>query len=150
MGEGVEWREAEPSPVTSGKGEKLLDGSEVAILALGPVVYRALEAARKLEEETGNRPTVYNMRFLKPFDTSIMEEASRARAIITIEDGAIKGGLFSEVSEYIASRGLNTIVKGLGVPDRFITQAPVGEQRKTCGIDADGIYSELLELFKNN
>ena len=150
MGEGVEWREAEPSPVVTGKAEKLLDGAEVAVLALGPVVYRAMEAARRLEEQTGKRPSVYNMRFLKPFDAGVMDEISGARAILTIEDGALKGGLFSEVSEYIASRGLKTVVKGLGVPDRFISQAPVGEQRKSCGIDAGGIYSELLELFKNN
>ena len=150
MGEGVEWREAEPSPIQTGKGERLLEGSAVAILALGPVVYRALEAARRLEEETGKRPSVYNMRFLKPFDTGIMEEVSGCEAILTIEDGSLKGGLHSEVSEYIASRGLDTVVKGLGVPDRFISQAPVGEQRKTCGIDAEGIYSELLKLLKNN
>ncbi|MBR5175018.1 MAG: 1-deoxy-D-xylulose-5-phosphate synthase [Bacteroidales bacterium] len=150
LGEGVAWREEEPSPVEIGKGEKLLDGEDVAILALGPVVHRAVEAAMRLEKEIGKRPSVYNMRFLKPFDTDLMEEVAGSKAIITIEDGSLKGGLFSEVSEYAASRGLKASLKGFGVPDRFISQAPVGEQRKNCGLDAESIYSELLELFKNN
>ena len=150
LGEGVEWREEEPSPVEIGKGEKLLNGEDVAILALGPVVNRAVEAAMRLEKEIGKRPSVYNMRFLKPFDTELMEMVSGAKAILTIEDGALKGGLFSEVSEYAASRGLKATVKGLGVPDRFISQAPVGEQRRNCGLDSESIFSELLELFKNN
>ena len=104
----------------------------------------------RLEKEIGKRPSVYNMRFLKPFDTKLMEMVSGAKAILTIEDGALKGGLFSEVSEYAASRGLKATVKGLGVPDRFISQAPVGEQRRNCGLDSESIFSELLELFKNN
>ena len=57
-------------------------------------------------------------------------------------------GLFSEVSEYVASRGLDITVKGLGIPDRFITQAPVTRQRELCGLDTERIYSEIAGLFQ--
>ena len=150
LGEGTAWRGIPAEIVEIGKSERLLEGSEVAVLALGPVAHRALEAAMRLEKETGKRPSVYNVRFLKPFDLNMMEEISAFKAIITVEDGALIGGLFSEVSEYVSSHGLKSIVKGLGVPDKFISQAPVREQRELCGLDADSIYSSILKLLKNN
>ena len=149
-GEGINWKDAEPSVIKIGQSEKLMDGSDVAVLALGPVAHRAMEAAARIKEETGKSPMVYNVRFLKPIDPSMMEDAAKCSAIITLEDGTLKGGLFSEVCEYVSGHGLKTVVKGCGVPDKFIPQATVAEQRKSCGLDSAGIYSELLELFKNN
>lgn len=105
IGEGTDWRNAESTPLPIGKGERLADGEDVAVLALGPVANRALEAAERLRKETGKSPAVFNVRFLKPFDQEILKEAAGYRCILTLEDGAIKGGLFSEVSEYVASTG---------------------------------------------
>ena len=150
LGEGVQWRDEEPSKIMIGKSEKLLDGTGVAILALGPVARRAMEAASRIKEETGQSPLVYNVRFLKPLDPVMMEEISACRTIITLEDGSLKGGLYGEVCEYVSGHGLEATVKGFGVPDRFIPQAPVTEQRKNCGLDSASIYSELSRLFKNN
>ena len=150
LGEGSEWKDSSPSPVEIGKGEKMTEGSDVAVLALGPVVWKAVEAAARLKEETGLCPAVYNVRFLKPFDLRMMEDLSGFKAILTLEEGALKGGLFSEVSEYVSSHGLDTLVKGFGVPDRFIPQASATEQRTECGLDSASIYSEFRELFKNN
>ena len=149
-GEGVQWRDSEPSKIESGKAELLLEGSEVAVLALGPSAHRATEAARRLKEDTGYCPEVWNVRFLKPFDTAMLEHLKDFRAILTIEDGALKGGLFSEVSEYVSSHGMDAIVKGIGVPDRFIPHASAAEQRRSFGLDGEGIYSQLLRLYKNN
>jgi len=149
-GEGVPWRDSEPSKIEAGKAELLLEGSEVAVLALGPTAHRAAEAARKLKEDTGYCPEVWNVRFLKPFDTAMLEHLKDFRAILTIEDGALKGGLFSEVSEYVSSHGMDAIVKGIGVPDRFIPHASAAEQRRSFGLDGEGIYSQLLRLYKNN
>lgn len=149
-GEGVHWRDSEPSKIEAGKAELLLEGSEVAVLALGPSAHRAAEAARKLKEDTGYCPEVWNVRFLKPFDTAMLEHLKDFRAILTIEDGALKGGLFSEVSEYVSSHGMDAIVKGIGVPDRFIPHASAAEQRRSFGLDGEGIYSQLLRLYKNN
>lgn len=149
-GEGVQWRDSEPSKIEAGKAELLLEGSEVAVLALGPSAHRATEAARRLKEDTGYCPEVWNVRFLKPFDTAMLEHLKDFRAILTIEDGALKGGLFSEVSEYVSSHGMDAIVKGIGVPDRFIPHASAAEQRRSFGLDGEGIYSQLLRLYKNN
>lgn len=150
VGEGVGWREAAPEPLAIGKGERLANGEKVAVLALGPVANRAAEAAERLRKETGRGPAIFNVVFLKPFDAAIHEEASRFERIITLEDGCLKGGLFSEVSEYVASRGLDIKVTGIGIPDRFIAQAPVTLQREECGLDTERIYSELASLFKNS
>ena len=150
IGEGVGWREAAPEPLAIGKGERLANGEKVAVLALGPVANRAAEAAERLRKETGRGPAIFNVVFLKPFDAAILEEASRFERIITLEDGCLKGGLFSEVSEYVASRGLDIKVTGIGIPDRFIAQAPVTLQREECGLDTERIYSELASLFKNS
>ena len=149
-GEGVHWRDSEPSKIEAGKAELLLEGSEVAVLALGPSAHRATEAARRLKEDTGYCPEVWHVRFLKPFDTAMLELLKDFRAILTIEDGALKGGLFSEVSEYVSSHGMDAIVKGIGVPDRFIPHASAAEQRRSFGLDGEGIYSQLLRLYKNN
>lgn len=150
VGEGVGWRDAAPEPLAIGKGERLANGEKVAVLALGPVANRAAEAAERLRKETGRGPAIFNVIFLKPFDAAILEEASRFERIITLEDGSLKGGLFSEVSEYVASRGLDIKVTGVGIPDRFITQAAVARQREECGLDTERIYSELASLFKNS
>ena len=148
LGEGVNWRQAEPKTMEIGKGEKLADGERVAVLALGPVAHRAVEAAERLRKETGTGPAIFNVIFLKPFDSEILEEASHFERIVTLEDGCLKGGLFSEVCEYVASRGLDIEVTGAGIPDRFITQAPVARQRDDCGLSTNRIYSELTELFR--
>jgi 1-deoxy-D-xylulose-5-phosphate synthase len=147
-GEGTPWREIPFREYPVGKGEKLLDGEKVAVLALGPVANRALEAARRLKNETGMYPAVFNMRFLKPIDTAILEEASRFARILTLEDGSLKGGLFGEVSEYLSTLGHRTPLSGIGIPDRFIKQATQAEQLKMCSLDRESLYSEISRLMK--
>ena len=150
LGEGVSWKDEIPSRLEAGKSEKLMDGSSVAVLALGPVSHRTMEAASRIKEETGRNPIVYNVRFLKPFDFEMMEDVKDCGTIITLEDGAIKGGLYDEVCEYVSSHGIKATVKGFGVHDRFMPQATVSQQRKACGLDVESIYSVLSKLFKNN
>ena len=148
LGEGTDWMNAGPDPMEIGKGERLMDGEKVAVLALGPVANRAVEAVERLRKETGTGPAIFNVIFLKPFDTSILEEAVRFKRILTLEDGCLKGGLFSEVSEYVASRGLDVEVACAGIPDKFITQAPVALQKEACGLSTERIYSEIERLYQ--
>jgi len=148
--EGTPWKEGTPSLIPVGKGEKVLDGERVAIIAIGPEVHRAVEAAKRIKEETGRAPAIFNARFLKPFDQDILREASSFPRILTVEEGATKGGLFSEVSEYVAANGLSTTVTGLGVGDSFVTQATQGQQRKDCELDADGICARIMDFFKKD
>ena len=148
-GEGVDWRGAEASLLNVGKGEKLTEGRRVAVLALGPVVNRAVEAAARHKADYWVSPAVYDMRFLKPLDESILEEVAGFDVILTIEDACLKGGLFGAVSEYFAGKMDAPIIKALGIPDRFISQDSQAGQRKACCLDADSIYSILFEMMKN-
>ena len=146
--EGVEWREAPYTALPAGKGEMLLDGERVAVLAIGPVANRAVEAARRCHDRTGLSPAVFDLRYLKPLDVDILEEAGRFRTVLTLEDGCIKGGLFGAVSEYFAPRTRRPIIRALGIPDRFIGQDTQAAQRADCGLDTDSISDCLEEMMK--
>ncbi len=148
LGEGLDWRAHEPADIEYGKGSKVCDGERVAVIALGPEVNRAMEAARRIKEETGRGPAIFNARFLKPFDADILAQVSEYEAALTVEEGCLKGGLFSEVAEGLALAGSGTKVRGLGVPDIFIKQDSQATQRKDCRLDAEGIYSELIGWFR--
>ena len=147
-GEGVQWKDAPFENLPVGKGERLLEGREVAILALGPVANRALEAALRHKVDYWSAPSVYDMRFLKPLDAAIMEEVSGCRLILTVEDGAMKGGLYGAVCEYFAGRAEAPIVKGLGIPDRFIAQDTQAAQRAECCLDTESLFGILVDVMK--
>ena len=149
IGEGVAWQEAPYEELPVGRGEQLLEGKDVAILGLGPVVNRALEAALRCKEEFKKTPAVYDMRFLKPIDTAILEEVSQFKAIITVEDGALKGGLFGAVSEYFAGRTEAPVIKGVGIPDCYIPQDTQKAQRASCGMDEESMFELLEGMLKN-
>lgn len=147
--EGVEWEKAEPQTFPIGKGEKLMDGKGVAVLAIGPVANRALEAAKRHKTDYWVGPAVYDMRFLKPLDPDIMDEVSGYKAILTVEDGCLKGGLYGAVSEYFAAMPDAPVIKGVGIPDRFVVQDTQKSQREECGLDAESLLDLLREMMKN-
>lgn len=148
-GEGVRWREADYSEIPVGKGVRLVEGSRLAVLAIGPVANRAVEAAALFKEKYGFSPAVYNMVFLKPIDKDILREVSENfEAILTLEDGCVKGGLFGEVSEYIASTGKNISVGYSGIPDRFIEQDRQESQRHECGLDTESILNKMIFIIE--
>lgn len=146
-GEGSTWKDAPFTELQVGKAETLLEGSEIAIMAMGPAVGAALQAAKAFEGKVG----VYNFRFLKPLDCEALEKISRTYArIITIEDGVLKGGLFGAVSEYMADKGYPIEIKGLGIPDKFIAHASQASQREACGLDAESIATFLKNFLANH
>ena len=149
IGEGVAWKDAPFRELPVGKGEKLLDGKQVAILGIGPVVNRALAAAQRHQADYWVAPAVYDMRYVKPLDVEILEEAAKFKVILTVEDGTLKGGLFGAVSEYFAGRPDAPIIKGVGIPDRFVQQDSQKNQLAACSLDQDGIYDLLLGIMKN-
>jgi len=147
-GEGTAWRETEFSEVPAGKGECLLEGEKVAVIAAGPFVYRALEAAAKCREKTGKNPYIYNIRYIKPMDTDILDAAAeKCGCIITVEDGCTAGGLHGAVAEYTAEKHCGTRVRAVGIPDRFIAQGTQQELREECGLDTESILKIFLEEF---
>ena len=148
-GEGMDWEKADAHPLPVGKGECLMKGKGVAVLALGHVANRALEAAQRHKSDYWVGPSVYDMRFLKPLDQDILEEVSSYKAILTVEDGSLKGGLYGAVSEYFAARPDAPIIKGVGIPDRFVVQDTQKAQREECGLDTESLFDLLREMMKN-
>lgn len=148
-GEGVEWENVPAEALPVGKGECLMRGKGVAVLATGPVANRALEAAQRHKTDYWVGPSVYDIRFLKPLDQDIMQEVSGFKAILTIEDGCLKGGLYSAVCEYFAARADAPLIKGVGLPDKFVVQDTQTAQREEFGLDPESIFDLLREMMKN-
>ena len=150
MGEGKAWRDAGYRFLEPGKGECVVKGTGLAILALGPVVNRAVEAAEEYKKEYGISPSVYNIRYLKPLDTDILKEAAKCGNILTLEDGSTKGGLFGAVTEYMAENGHKVAVECAGIPDRFIIQGRQNEERRECGLDKESILCRVRKLMQKD
>ena len=149
FGEGVEWESAQYNALAAGKGEKLAEGTKVAVIAAGPFVYRALEAAEELRAETGWSPAIYNIRYIKPIDQEILAEvAAGYDRVITVEDGTILGGLYGAVSEYMSAMEKPLPVRAVGIPDRYMTQATQSELRHECGLSKDGLKHVLKEEYQ--
>ena len=150
-GEGAPWRGAGWDILPPGRAARLAAGSRIAILALGPVAHRAVEAAEALRGEAGFSPTVYDVRYLKPIDRDMLEDvAANYEAVVTLEDGAVMGGLFGAVSEYLAERGCGIPVVCGGIPDRFIPQDTQAVERKECRLDKEGILGILRNLVEKD
>ncbi len=150
-GEGVEWRNKDYQLMETGKGQKLIEGEKFAVIAIGPVANRAVEAAIKFKETFGYCPAVYNMIFLKPIDNEILKEvADNFKLALTIEDGCIKGGLFGEVSEYMVNHGIDIKVECSGIPDRFIEQDKQDSQRHECGLDTESIQEKMKIIIEKH
>jgi 1-deoxy-D-xylulose-5-phosphate synthase len=128
----------------TGKGRKLRDGNDVAILSIGPIGNEVIKAI----DRVGDKLSVahYDMIYLKPIDEELLHEAGkRFDRIITVENGVIKGGLGSAVLEFMADNGYTPRVKRIGIPDAFIKQGSVPELFKLCGMDAESIARTILE-----
>ncbi|MBQ2112594.1 MAG: 1-deoxy-D-xylulose-5-phosphate synthase [Bacteroidales bacterium] len=154
-GEGREWQNAEFETYESGKGEKMLDGEHIAIIAAGPVVNRAVEAAEEVKARTGKSPAIYNIRYIKPIDERILEEVcGKFERIITIEDGTIVGGLFGCVAEYISRNGRNMQITPIAIPDRYLSQGTQEELRDECSLTtkriAETIETEMKKISKKD
>jgi 1-deoxy-D-xylulose-5-phosphate synthase len=137
----------EPVILPLGRGEVLIEGDDLAIVAIGITVYPALEAAVLLKEK-GIRAAVVNARFVKPLDRElILSWARRTGHLVTVEENALQGGFGSAVLELLEEERVTGVkVKRLGIPDRFIEQGPQAQLRKDLGLDAAGIAA-TVEAF---
>ena len=145
-GHRVEWQcPFEEIPV--GKGRKLRDGQRLAVLSIGPFGYDVEQAI----DETGLPVAHYDLRFLKPLDEELLEEvAHNYDRILTVEDGARKGGMGSAVLEWMADHHYHPSVVRLGLPDHFVPHGTVEELRRLCGIDTESIAKAISQLFAND
>ena len=143
----TDWNcEFEAIPI--GKGRKLKDGNDIAVITLGPIGYRAQKAIAKAENETGISVAHYDLRFVKPLDADMLNEIGKNfKKIITIEDGIISGGAGSAVMEFMADGGYDVEIKRVGIKDCFVQHGAVNELYKICGLDEDSIY-QLIKNYK--
>ena len=141
-----DWRKP-LEPVVIGTGRKIKEGDDVAVLSIGPIGNLAEQAIQTWEKESGKTAALYDMRFLKPVDTSILREvAKKYSRIITIENGAVTGGLGTAVVEYMADNGYKPVIKRMGLPDRFVEHGSTPQLLHLCHLDEDAIISTLSEL----
>jgi 1-deoxy-D-xylulose-5-phosphate synthase len=137
-----------------GKGELIKDGSDLTIVAAGPVVNEALVAAENLSNE-GIDCAVINARYIKPLDSKLIaSQLSKTDYLLTIEEGSLMGGFGSAVLEFIHSSDFPDIkARCLGIPDRFIEHGTQEQLRSILKIDTSGIEtyikSEFPELLPN-
>ncbi len=126
-----------------GKGQLLHEGEGTAVLSLGPIGNRVAEVVAELEQE-GTHIAHYDMRFLKPIDEEILEHVGRNfKRIVTIEDGARKGGLGSAVLEYMADHDLHPTIVRMGLPDEFVQHGKPDELYRIVGLDKESIRLKL-------
>lgn len=140
----VDWKcPLEELPV--GKGRKLRDGKDVAVLSIGTPGNDVAKAIDELQEDGCDISVAhYDMRYLKPIDTEILTEvAQRFKRIITIEDGVRDGGLGTAVTEWMNDNGFHPEIHRMGLPDEFVEHGTVAELKYITGIDTAAIKKAI-------
>lgn len=127
-----------------GKGRKLKDGKDLAVISIGPLGFTASKAIEKLEEK-GYSIAHYDIIYLKPIDEDILKEvAENFKKVVTIENGVIKGGLYSAVLEFFAANDYKDITStAIGISDNFITHGAMKDLNKLCKLDLEGLEEQL-------
>jgi 1-deoxy-D-xylulose-5-phosphate synthase len=147
-GEGMmpEWQ-TDMKAIEIGKGRKIKDGEEIAILSFGHPGNFAAAAIRSLKND-GIQPGHYDLRFAKPLDEALLHEVfSKYSKIITVEDGTVVGGIGSAVLEFMTAHQYKADVKILGIPDRIVEHGSQKELHKECHYDAEAIAEAAREMM---
>ncbi len=135
--------------IEPGRGREILSGSRIAILSLGTAGNRVAKAIEQLKAQ-GITPGHYDMRFLKPLDTELLNKIlGNYDKIITIEDGVVKGGLYGAICEYVSCRKPVKII-GMGIPDKFVEQGTVEELVSICRYNTEDIVALLIEEWNKS
>ena len=130
-----------------GKFETLINGADVAILAVGPMVSIAGKAVRMLEE-MGIHPMLINARFIKPLDRELLLQlAEKEMDILTIEEGVLQGGFGSSILEFYSETQKQMNVTMMGIPDEFIEQGSISQLRELVGLTADHIVEQVKQII---
>ena len=132
--------------ITIGKGRRIQNGDDMAILSIGPIGNNVAEATKQLQEK-GIKAAHYDMRFVKPIDEELLHEVfSKHTKIITVEDGCIMGGMGSAVIEFMADHNYSAHIIRLGIPDRFIEHGEQPELYTECGYDTNSITQTAVKM----
>ena len=145
-GAGVAWRDEPFAAMEIGRGRCLKEGERIAVLTIGTVGNFAAEAIARMEAD-GIRVAHYDLRFAKPLDQELLHEVGRKfRCVVTVEDGALRGGVGEAVVAFFCEHGYLPKVVSLGIPDRFVEHGTPAQLYAQCGYDAEGIYRTLKSL----
>lgn len=145
----VDWK-CPLEAVEIGKGRKLKEGNDLAVISLGPIGNNAVGAIVRVEKEQHVSIAHYDLRFLKPLDEEMLHEIGKKfQRIVTIEDGVLKGGMGSAILEFMADNGYTPMIKRIGITDKFVQHGPVKELYRICGLDEQGIYDTIITSLKS-
>lgn len=143
----VDWHN-DPQKVEIGKGNLLRQGNKVLISSIGPLGNIVESVLDQLNSENIT-PAHYDVRFLKPFDTSkFLEFAKQYSTIVTVEDGTEKGGLFSEIAEFLENNGLRNNLLHVAIPDKFISHGDIPNLYREVGFDEENLKN-IIRLAWN-
>ena len=135
--------------IAVGTGRVIHEGTDVAVITIGPIGYDVESAIQQIESEAPNRKhhvAHYDLRFLKPLDDHLLDEVgSRFKHVITVEDGVRNGGMGSAVLEWMSDHGYHPDVVRLGLPDCFVEHGTVAQLREKWGLDVPSIKKTIEE-----
>jgi len=131
------------APIHGARWLKRAESPQVVIVAIGPLALSALEAAAE------RNWSVLDARFVAPLDREALAEAASAGRILTVEEGTVRGGLGSAVLEFLSERRLRSLVRPVGLPDRFVRHGDARLQRVELGLDAAGIRRAAEQLIES-
>lgn len=138
----IDWK-CQLEEIEVGTGRRIREGESIAILSIGPIGNIVEEAI----EETNLNIAHYDMRFLKPLDSKLLQEVGEQfKTIVTVEDGAREGGMGSAVLEWMADNGYTPRIVRLGLSDKFVEHGTVEQLYEACGINKDAIKKVIHQI----
>ena len=144
-GEGLPWRGEKFETLPVGRGRRLREGADVALLTVGTVGNAAARAAGRAAAE-GVSVAHYDLRFVKPLDEALLDEVGpEFRHVVTVEDGSLRGGVGEAVAAFFNGRGYDVRVQRLGIGDEWVEHGTPGQLYALCGYDEEGILRALLD-----
>lgn len=143
-GTGVRWQDAAFEKLPLGRGRRLRDGSDVALVTIGTTGNAGAEAVARAVA-AGVDAAHYDLRFVKPLDEELLDEIGRKfRRVITVEDGCVRGGVGEAVTAFFNRHGHSVAVHTLGIGDEWVEHGTPAQLQALCGYDEDSILSALM------
>ena len=145
-GEGLPWRGVPFEELPVGRGRKLREGCDVALVTIGTTGNAADRAALRAASE-GVEAAHYDLRYVKPLDEVLLDEVGRRfRRVVTVEDGCLRGGVGEAVTVFFATRGYDVKVTRLGIGDAWVEHGTPAQLKALCGYDEESILRALLAV----
>ena len=145
LGEGLPWRGLPFETLPVGRGRRLREGRDVALVTVGTVGNAAARAAERAAAQ-GVEAAHYDLRWVKPLDTELLDEVGRTfRRVITVEDGCLRGGVGEAVAAYFNARGYDAHVTCLGIGDAWVEHGTPEQLHALCGYDEESILRALTQ-----